>query len=243
METETNTMLGMKFISRDRQFEIRLATKDDTEEILEHQCNAFFERDPVVVHLKISKDKLPYLFRPMIERSIEENLNVVCVDVETGKIAATATCFDLYNYVTKPFSPPPSSDKNINDYRELFDSMEDSDGLNIEKFGDAIYFDTITSSSSYQGYGIVKKTAEWLFNCHPVVSYCSQLRGLITNPISRIIVTKLLDLKIRKTVCLKEYKNSQGEAIFKDIKESKVNKKNEIYSVSAAGCRFLRPRL
>lgn len=203
--------------NKTRKFVIRPYTEDRLEDIIDQAVEVFTEGEPIGVYLGFTKEMYYKLMRPVIQRSFEENLGVVCYDIETGKVALVAIAYDAYNASINPVFPE-STDPRVVNLFEVFAAAEQDDSVAPKKFNDLIDLWVVACSKEFQGYGLAKAVLEWMPRYHPLLSQSRVIKMTASHPRTKAIIDKQGWLT-KKSLNLREYKNSKGEAVFKNIKE------------------------
>lgn len=161
--------------------------------------------------------------RCAVERSAEENLGIICVDQDTGKIAVSLVSYDVYNAKHKPFSPERING-GLQKIFELLELNERDETLNPQKFGDVIEILALACTKEYSGLGLSKSTVEWAMKNHPIISKAKALTASGTNPTTRILLEKI-GWETQGTLDLLNYQDHNGEKTFASIKQE-LEKRN-----------------
>ena len=221
-----------------REFEIKPLQKEHLELVIDLTCKVFAEREPLGVFLGATAESWRPSIRGVAERSIEENMGVICVESKTGNIAVIVMCYDVYNEQLKPVYPA-SEDLPQQQIDEVLLKVEEGDFIEVTKPFDAIELFTLVSIDGYQGLGLAKETVNWLIHSHPIVTKVKAVGSAVTNPATKAIMEKA-GAKTVKTINLLEYKNDAGEAVFSGITEA-IEKKLKIPDYKeVAYCVYVR---
>lgn len=210
-----------------RPFLIRSMLKEDVEACVEIMAQCHENYHPIMLCLKFDKEIYMEMLRRRIQSVIDEDMSVVCVDVQTKKIVGVCLGSDLYSNNAPKYDDLLKKYSEFGYYREVVSEFPKKypqyykpkePGLVATPF-------YLTVHPKFQSFGLATQILKAIIDEHPrFLQYTYLIAGAVSNhtlkigyKLNQVLGSRVF--RVADAVEYETYKCADGTKPFAKIKE------------------------
>jgi len=212
---------------KSKTFKISNATIKEIGEVCELHFDNFYNYEPLTIAIKPNRE----IFKEESFKNVRESFNngsyvFVIRELGSEKIICVLIACDMFDH--EPDSGCFKNEKERQPYggicNDIFDFIPTHEETSVEKPGEVMEIDTISTDANYWGFGLATKLIDYLINIHPITSTFKRYIINASNEGSKVIAEKN-GFKIVQRARYDKFVNKKGEYPFIGIKQILINKK------------------